>query len=1135
MNDPQPSPSLSTELEDEYDIRLCSRCEYSLEMEPNISLADVESLRTGALLEPAHVVHARELTESRISSVDEVITSLHTVHDCTDGCTVPSTSCRPLSASTYDADAQFSMSPVAQSSEKDFSPCSVGNICAVMQGVVLTELKEHKRRLLRRADVQKAYVAPIRRLPAELLSEIFYHCCLEFDDITSRGSCMPLVLGTVCKRWHGAYLRALGRTASEVGFALDIAHDTPRLWTDVSLRRSKFGAELIPPDALRTRLQLYLRNSKGLPFSSEVAFYSMSRQSPHTVAFPLLLQHADQWTVVEIRQHGFSKATEGVTFPRLHTVIGNVFGMALMKSEGLMLERAPALRRAILEDVPRDKRIPGLPYDRFEWMRLRSSALFAVKILPLCSTLATLEFLVEHGRQRTLPDSVDLSSLRHLQLKTISVSVAIMKSFRAPCLESLSIEWHTPFGLFNSGTGPAEDGEALAAFYARTRPPLREISLFNPHSQARDWVFSVTSLQALKLELGDAPFDDNCAAMLAALDDGIPRYLPHLETLHLKGMICASGTLLLQMVRARVASGLRTLHLDLRLASLRKLGESKLFDLLRQAMPAASIEGREKLLNHIAAQERSDTIDAEFDAELVRIAEWEEIQCIAASILGVAVGWRWMRPHPCARDHVAARTLPRSELADDHQIRLCCHCGNSIQIEPKISLADVESLRTGALLGPADVAHAREITEGRISSVDAVIASLQRVLIELAEHKRRLLRRVDVQKAYVAPIRHLPAELLSEIFNHCCVQFDDITSKNSCMPLILGAVCKRWHDIAHDTPHLWTDIRMSKGLYGGKHIRPDALRARLQLYLRNSKGLPFSHAVQFYNDVDSTNPHGVAFPLLLQHPDRWTSVDIRYPGFSKATKGVTFTRLHTVMGNAFGFTFIESEGRVLEHAPALRCAILQDIAEDRYVPILPWNRFERMNLRSIALFAAKILPHCSALVTLEFSPMAPRDRSNQAILPESGSAEDGDALAVFYAQTRPPLREISLSYPHFQARDWAFSITSLQVLKLDLGYSAPFDDDCATLLAATDAGVPRLLPHLVTLHLKGRLRVTAASLLQMVEARANRGLQDLHLDIHSANMDRLGEPETFDLIRQAMPAAVIEGVDALVKYIVGGS
>ncbi|KAI4526039.1 hypothetical protein K525DRAFT_265486 [Schizophyllum commune Loenen D] len=720
-----------------------------------------------------------------------------------------------------------------------------------------------------------------------------------------------------------------------------------------------------------------------------------------------------------------------------------------------------------------------------------------------------------------------------------TITVSFLKFIEAPRLELLSISWRSGSTLRTLDTPTPGDVDFLATFQANSAPPLHELQLVCPHIRVRDWTFSVTSLRALTLRLDDmAPFDDECAALLTDVSDGSPRLLPHLERFYLIGEIHAAGESLLRMVqkRAEAGSGLRVLHLDIRTTSMRKLGKLGSFDLIRQTVPYARIEGLDVLAKY--------------------------------------------------HSHLVMNDPPPSSLteglADGHEIRLCGRCENSVQIEPRISLADVESLRTGALLEPTDVAHARELTERRISSVDEDVAYLQRVLLELAEHKRRLLRRVDLQKAYVAPIRGLPTELLSEIFYHCCVEFDDITSKNSCMPLVLGAVCKRWHDIAHDTPRMWTDVRMSKGLYGGKHIRPNALRARLQLYLRNSKGLPFSNAVQFYNDVDSTNPHAVAFPLLLQHPDRWTSVDIRYPGFSKATEGVTFTRLHTVMGNAFGFTFIEPEGRVLEHAPALRRAILQDIAEDRYVPSLPWNRFERMNLSSIAPFAVKILPHCSALVTLELSLMKPRNRDNQAILPgvvhlpslrnlhlhiafdreyvpiifmklfrtprldflsmkwstsygyhrdsESGSAEDGDALAVFYA-LRPPLREISLSHPHRRACDWAFSITSLQVLRLDLGYNAPFDDDCATLLATADAGVPRLLPHLETLHLEGRLRVTAASLLQMVEARADRGLRNLHLDIRSANMDRLGKPKIFDLIRQAMPAAVIEGVDALVEHI----
>ncbi|KAF9560200.1 zinc metalloprotease, partial [Agrocybe pediades] len=52
---------------------------------------------------------------------------------CASGCTT-SDSCCPLTSTTCDANARFIMSPVAQSGETQFSPCSVGNICSVMQG-----------------------------------------------------------------------------------------------------------------------------------------------------------------------------------------------------------------------------------------------------------------------------------------------------------------------------------------------------------------------------------------------------------------------------------------------------------------------------------------------------------------------------------------------------------------------------------------------------------------------------------------------------------------------------------------------------------------------------------------------------------------------------------------------------------------------------------------------------------------------------------------------------------------------------------------------------------------------------------------------------------------------------------------
>ncbi|VDC01988.1 unnamed protein product [Peniophora sp. CBMAI 1063] len=54
------------------------------------------------------------------------------IHDCTSGCNSTSACC-PLSTTTCDANAQYIMSPVAEASEQTFSPCTLGNICSLMQ------------------------------------------------------------------------------------------------------------------------------------------------------------------------------------------------------------------------------------------------------------------------------------------------------------------------------------------------------------------------------------------------------------------------------------------------------------------------------------------------------------------------------------------------------------------------------------------------------------------------------------------------------------------------------------------------------------------------------------------------------------------------------------------------------------------------------------------------------------------------------------------------------------------------------------------------------------------------------------------------------------------------------------------
>lgn len=66
----------------------------------------------------------------------------------------------------------------------------------------LKRLDALKRSLEYSQDVRRALVAPVRRLPTEILSEIFKACCGDTIYIAIE-RCAPLELSSVCKVWRG--------------------------------------------------------------------------------------------------------------------------------------------------------------------------------------------------------------------------------------------------------------------------------------------------------------------------------------------------------------------------------------------------------------------------------------------------------------------------------------------------------------------------------------------------------------------------------------------------------------------------------------------------------------------------------------------------------------------------------------------------------------------------------------------------------------------------------------------------------------------------------------------------------------------------------------------------------------------
>lgn len=80
-------------------------------------------------------VSTNGLTEWEVVS-HEIGHNFGAIHDCQSGCNSTGSNspvCCPMSSGSCNANDQFIMSPVTQSSQKIFSQCSLGNICSVMQ------------------------------------------------------------------------------------------------------------------------------------------------------------------------------------------------------------------------------------------------------------------------------------------------------------------------------------------------------------------------------------------------------------------------------------------------------------------------------------------------------------------------------------------------------------------------------------------------------------------------------------------------------------------------------------------------------------------------------------------------------------------------------------------------------------------------------------------------------------------------------------------------------------------------------------------------------------------------------------------------------------------------------------------
>ncbi|KAJ7453175.1 hypothetical protein FB451DRAFT_672798 [Mycena latifolia] len=325
-------------------------------------------------------------------------------------------------------------------------------------------LSRRREALLQSLNVHQSIVSPIRRLPSEILGEIFafsVHSTYYFQDIAEVSGPLshqaPWVLTRVCRRWAKVSL------------------ENPALWSMVFLDLDRLGER-----GAVSMTKLWLARSKDLCLTLKIFHDSDALGRVGLDSHPVLstvMQHSERW------EHAYISISLPLLF-QLATIRGRLPALNTLtisaNIEALEDMRRDALFQTTFAEAPRltalcasfwDDRLLRSPF-AVRWPQLtRLSTTFtsnteALSILQQLSNI--VECRLQCEEQDVLPaDGIHVIRLQHLRFLTIQVEAeqtvpvgmyhkyTLLNYFETPCLEKLS-------------THNTADVEAVLALIARS-------------------------------------------------------------------------------------------------------------------------------------------------------------------------------------------------------------------------------------------------------------------------------------------------------------------------------------------------------------------------------------------------------------------------------------------------------------------------------------------------------------------------------------------------------------------------------------------------------------------------------------------------------------------------------------------
>ncbi|KIK10251.1 hypothetical protein K443DRAFT_670873 [Laccaria amethystina LaAM-08-1] len=403
-----------------------------------------------------------------------------------------------------------------------------------------TLLQEDRERIDASLQLRKSLLAPIRRLPPELLSEIFAHCLPNKRFVTPSPTSAPLFLGQVNALWR------------------NISMSTPKLWSSMEISH-----ELCKPDRLLPLMETWIARAKERPLSLSIKGGILSAETPQARWLASLFrQHTARWQHLrfELPKDVLPIFMSSLSLPMLETF--EIYSSGGL-TEAWMYDLSNVLCSALrLHHFAWDNDVWQIFPLRLPWSQLTRLMLNTAVSFDQCLTILGESHVLTHVSFQNV-SVVGVSSHDPISLPgLISFVISIHEDADndlAFFLDLLTLSNLREF-LLNCHVWPHE---AMASFLRRSQCPLESFNLFFPPVTETEIMECLEIVQATLEELTiqdgiEGVITDCILDHLTAAGDNHRILCPNLQVIALYDCILCTSGRYAKMIESRLNPRLHT-------------------------------------------------------------------------------------------------------------------------------------------------------------------------------------------------------------------------------------------------------------------------------------------------------------------------------------------------------------------------------------------------------------------------------------------------------------------------------------------------------------------------------------------------------------------------------------------------